>query len=45
VIVMEKVFRERFNGQYPVRKSIQTDFAHKSIEFQLDAIAYKGQAT
>ena len=40
--VMEKVFRERFNGKYPVRKSIQTNFAHESILFQLDAIAYKG---
>lgn len=40
--VMEKVFRERFHGQYPVRKSIQTGFADESIDFQLDAIAYKG---
>ena len=40
--IMEKVFKERFNGKYPVRKSIQTDFADKGIHFQLDAIAYKG---
>jgi len=40
--VMEKVFKERFDGKYPVRKSIQTEFADKSIDFQLDAIAYKG---
>ena len=40
--IMEKVFRERFNGKYPVRKSIQTNFADKGIHFQLDAIAYKG---
>jgi enamine deaminase RidA (YjgF/YER057c/UK114 family) len=44
--VMEKVFKERFNGKYPVRKSIQTNFAHKGgpegLLFQLDAIAYKG---
>ncbi len=43
--VMEKVFKERFNGTYPVRKSIQTNFAHKGgsegLLFQLDAIAYK----
>jgi len=39
--VMEKIFRERFHGKYPVRKSIQTDFADQSIHFQLDAIAYK----
>ena len=40
--VMEKVFIERFNGKYPVRKSIQTDFAYEGIDFQLDAIAFKG---
>ncbi|MHC1693667.1 MAG: RidA family protein [Eubacteriales bacterium] len=44
--VMEKVFRERFKGQYPARKSIQTEFAHdggqNGLLFQLDAIAYKG---
>ncbi len=42
--VMEKVIKERFNGKYPVRKSIQTEFAHKGGEdgllFQLDGIAY-----
>ena len=44
--VMEKVIRERFGGKYPVRKSIQTEFAHiggpDSLHFQLDAIAYAG---
>ncbi|OGO06936.1 MAG: enamine deaminase RidA [Chloroflexi bacterium RBG_13_56_8] len=44
--VMEKVIKERFNGKYPVRKSIQTEFAHiggpGGLKFQLDAIAYKG---
>lgn len=44
--VMEKVIKERFNGHYPARKSIQTEFAHSGGEegllFQLDAIAYKG---
>lgn len=41
---MEKVFKERFNGVYPARKSIQTAFAHEGngMRFQLDAIAYKG---
>lgn len=43
---MEKVIKERFNGQYPVRKSIQTEFAHTGGEngllFQVDAIAYCG---
>lgn len=42
--IMEKVIRARFNGKYPVRKSIQTEFAHRGgeegLQFQLDAIAY-----
>jgi enamine deaminase RidA (YjgF/YER057c/UK114 family) len=44
--VMEKVFKERFNGKYPARKSMQTEFAHNGgqdeLLFQLDAIAFKG---
>jgi len=43
--IMEKVIKERFNGKYPARKSIQTEFAHKGgsggLLFQLDAVAYK----
>ncbi len=43
--VMEKVIKERFNGKYPVRKSIQTEFAHRGggegLLFQLDAVAAK----
>lgn len=42
--VMEKVIKERFNGKYPVRKSIQTEFAHKGgnggLLFQVDGVAY-----
>ena len=45
--VMEKIIRERFNGKYPVRKSIQTEFAHvggkDGLMFQADAIAYCGK--
>jgi Putative translation initiation inhibitor, yjgF family len=40
--VMENVIKERFNGKYPARKSIQTEFGGDGILFQLDAIAYKG---
>jgi len=40
--IMEKVIKERFKGKYPARKSIQTEFAHNGLLFQLDAIAYKG---
>ena len=41
--LMEKVMRQRFNGHYPARKSIQPEFAHAGgatgMLFQLDAIA------
>ena len=36
-----------FNGKYPVRKSIQTEFAHvggkDGLLFQADAVAYCGK--
>ena len=36
----------RFNGKYPSRKSIQTEFAHvggsSGLHFQADAVAYCG---
>ena len=38
---MEKVIKEKFNGKYPARKSIQTNFANAELLFQLDAVAYK----
>ena len=45
---MEEVFKERFKGKYPVRKSLQTEFAHRGGEegllFQLDAVAYKSKS-
>lgn len=43
--VMEEVFKERFRGKYPARKSLQTEFAHvggcEGLLFQLDAVAYR----
>lgn len=46
--VMEGVFRRRFKGNYPARKTIQTEFAHvggpSGLKVQIDAIAYKGPA-
>lgn len=46
ISIMEKVVKERFKEKFPVRKSIQTEFAHRGgqegLLFQLDAIAYKG---
>lgn len=45
--VMEEVFRQRFSGAYPARKSLQTEFAHAGgadgLRFQLDAVAYRGR--
>ncbi len=45
--IMEKVFKERFKGVYPARKTIETDFAHaggqNGLLIQIDAIAYKGK--
>ena len=41
---MEKVVKERFNGKYPARKSIQTEFADpNNLLFQVDAIAYSAK--
>ena len=43
--IMEKVFKERFKGVYPARKTISTEFAERGGEegrqVQIDAIAYK----
>lgn len=44
--VMERIIKERFRGKYPVRKSIQTEFAHvggpDGLLFQVDGVAYRG---
>lgn len=43
--IMEKVFKERFAGNYPARKTIATEFAHKGgvdgLLVQIDAVAYR----
>jgi 2-iminobutanoate/2-iminopropanoate deaminase len=42
--IMEKVFKARFKGKYPARKTIQTEFAHQGglegLQVQIDGIAY-----
>ncbi len=42
--IMEKVFKQRFAGNYPARKTIATEFAHRGgvdgLLVQIDAIAY-----
>lgn len=44
--VMEQVFKRRFRGAYPARKTISTEFAHHGgptgLKVQIDAIAYCG---
>lgn len=43
--ITEKILKETFHVKFPVRKSIQTEFAHSGevgILFQIDAIAFKG---
>lgn len=43
--VMEVVFKRRFQGNYPARKTISTEFAHaggpKGLKVQIDGIAYR----
>ena len=43
--VMEKVFKERFQGNYPARKTIATEFAHEGgeggLQVQIDVVAYR----
>lgn len=43
--VMEEVFRRRFKGNYPARKTISTEFAHhggpSGLKVQIDGIAYR----
>jgi enamine deaminase RidA (YjgF/YER057c/UK114 family) len=43
--VMEEVFKRRFQGEYPARKRMQTNFAHRGgpdgLKVQIDAIAYR----
>lgn len=44
--IMEQVFKDRFKGSYPARKTIATEFAHKGgqkgLQVQIDGIAYIG---
>lgn len=43
--IMERIVKERFSGNYPARKSIQTEFADSGgLLFQVDGIAYKGKS-
>jgi enamine deaminase RidA (YjgF/YER057c/UK114 family) len=42
--IMEEVFKERFKGNYPARKTLSTEFAHRGgpegLQVQIDGIAY-----
>lgn len=45
--VMEEVFKRRFQGKYPARKTISTEFAHRGgpggLKVQIDGIAYRSK--
>lgn len=41
--VLPHVIKDRFNGNYPTRKAYETKFIREGIDFQIDAIAYKGK--
>lgn len=36
------VIKKRFNGAYPSRKAYETRFIRDGIDFQIDAIAFRG---
>ncbi|MGM1045655.1 MAG: RidA family protein [Bacillota bacterium] len=42
--VMEEVFKRRFKGNFPARKTISTEFAHcggpNGLKVQIDGVAY-----
>ena len=44
--IMEQVLKERFDGNYPARKTISTEFAHEGgaqgLLVQIDGVAYCG---
>jgi len=37
------IIKERFNENYPARKAFETKFIREGIDFQIDAIAFKGK--
>lgn len=45
--IMEEVFRRRFKGNYPARKTLSTEFAHvggpNGLKVQIDGVAYRGK--
>jgi 2-iminobutanoate/2-iminopropanoate deaminase len=45
--VMEEVFKRRFGGNYPARKTISTEFAHQGgaagLKVQIDGVAYRSR--
>jgi enamine deaminase RidA (YjgF/YER057c/UK114 family) len=47
--IMEEVFKKRFKGKYPARKTISTEFAHRGgpegLKVQIDGIAYDNSLT
>ncbi|GHU88038.1 enamine deaminase RidA [Clostridia bacterium] len=42
LLFLGDVIKERFAGKYPSRKAFETGFIREGIDFQLDAIAFRG---
>jgi len=40
--IIKNVFKDKFEGMFPARIAIQSDFVVDGLLFQLDAIAFKG---
>jgi len=36
------IIKDRFSGKYPARKAFETKFIREGIDFQIDAVAFKG---
>ncbi|MBE6071873.1 MAG: RidA family protein [Clostridium butyricum] len=41
--LLGEIIRNRFDGKYPARKAFETKFIREGIDFQIDAIAFKGK--
>nr|WP_319489242.1 RidA family protein [uncultured Caproiciproducens sp.] len=37
-----EIIKKRFDGKFPARKAFETKFIREGINFQIDAIAFKG---
>jgi enamine deaminase RidA (YjgF/YER057c/UK114 family) len=40
---LAEIIKNKFHGKYPARKAFETKFIRDGIDFQIDAIAFKGK--